>query len=184
MFLISKSYLFYVSSFSSSSSSFPPALPPFSRPLPPHPPLPPNPPLTPPPLPRRPPPYHHHVGGSQIQPTWKRSWGKWKILPSCTIVAAPFSCNSILRWPFPYFFPTFYGDLGPNKAYKTSTEIFYTTCRKLWHLEKYSTLFVENCDRPTDGRTDRPTKLGTEALIPELKNIFVIISYGLITIIL
>ena len=68
---------------------------------------------------------------------------------------------------FPYFFPTFYGDLGPNKAYKTSTEIFYTTCRKLRHLEKYSTLFVENCDRPTDG----PTKLGTEAPSPELKKL-------------
>ena len=31
---------------------------------------------------------------------------------------------------------------------------------------EYSTLFVENCDSPTDG----PTKLGTEAPSPELKN--------------
>ena len=58
-----------------------------------------------------------------------------------------------------------FGDLGSNKASKTPTEIFYTLCRKLWHIEKYSTLDVENCDR----QTDRPTKRGTEAPARSLK---------------
>ena len=49
--------------------------------------------------------------------------------------------------------------VGPNKALETSTEISYMLCRKMWHLGKYSTLDVENCDR----QTDEPTKRGTEA---------------------
>ena len=47
-----------------------------------------------------------------------------------------------------------FGDLGSNKASKTPTEIFYTLCRKLWHIEKYSTLDVENCDRQTDRQSE------------------------------
>ena len=40
--------------------------------------------------------YHHHGGGNQCRPMWKRYWAKWKILPFCTFVPAPFSCRSIL----------------------------------------------------------------------------------------
>ena len=76
----------------------------------------------------------------------------------------------------PLFFHTSCGDLGPNRAYKIYTEIFYASCRKLSHLGKYSTLYVENCEKLTadgwiTGRlTDRPTKRGTEATSSELRN--------------
>ena len=74
---------------------------------------------------------HFHIRIS----LWKMSWTKWKILPLITSLAAPFSCSSIFRWIIHYFHLSFDG-LWPINAYKTSNKLFYTLCRKLWHMRK------------------------------------------------